>query len=148
MDVNKRVYISGPLTGLTADDTLKERYEAIGDVCRKLGFDPYIPHQHTDPLRHPDVTPGEVYERDREQIAQSHLVIAYVGIPSLGVGSEIEIAHSHAVPVILLYEDGKYISRMVRGNPAVVAQIRFGNWDEVAGQLQQVLTKTPGIVRR
>ena len=119
----KTVYVSGPLTGISNPRALKTFYESIGRVCLHVGFNPYIPHQHSDPLQHPNMTPQAVYELDRQNVSQSDVVIAYVGIPAIGVGQEVEIAHTSGVPVILVYEAGRSITRMVRGNPSIFAEV-------------------------
>jgi len=139
-----KVYISGVLTDGDEIGDLKTFYEEIGQVCKELGLEPYIPHQHTDPAAHPQFTPRDIYQKDRRQIAASRLVVAYVGRPSLGVGAEIEIAHQCGVPVILLYEGGKTISRMARGNPAVAEEVIFTDFEDALARLlasiQRVLT--------
>ncbi len=98
----RKAYISGALTGVGKPERLKGFYEEIGRVCEGAGITPYIPHQHTDPIANPDLSPGEVYERDRAEVRGSDLVIAYVGVPSLGVGTELEMAREAGVPIIPL----------------------------------------------
>lgn len=133
--------MSGPLTGVEQIAELKAFYEAIGQVCAEAGVDLYLPHRVSDPLANASLTPGEVYAMDRAAIGAADLVIAYVGLPSLGVGCEIEIAREHAIPVVLLYEEGARISRMIRGNPAVVTELRFTGYDtglqQIAAWLRQ-----------
>ncbi len=72
---------------------------------------------------------------DRARVAASDLLLAYVGLPSLGVGSEIEIAHEHGIPIVLLAEQSAQVSRMARGNPAVVAELRFDDCTDCLEQL-------------
>lgn len=136
-----QVYISGALTGVSKPDALKDFYEAIAEVCEKANMQPYVPHLVSDPTQNPDMTPKEVYKLDRDKVAHSDLVIAYVGVPSLGVGSEIEIARENNVPVILLMEKTAHVSRMVRGNPAVIAGLRFSDYDDGLKQLSGLLSK-------
>ncbi len=80
------VYISGALTTGSGIENIKKFYEAIGDLCIEKEMQVYIPHKHTDPVQHADVLPQEVYLKDVRQVSKSDLVIAYVGMPSLGVG--------------------------------------------------------------
>ena len=136
-----KVYISGALTGVSDPDSLKKFYEDIGKLCREFDMMPYIPHQHTDPERHSKVTPKKVYNKDKKQIWKSNLVIAYVGVSSLGVGSELAIAEVSDVPIILIYEKGKQISRMARGNTAVIHKVRCTNFDEALNRLREILKK-------
>lgn len=138
--MTKQVYVSGALTGVSNVDALKLFYEEIGGVCRQFGLDPYIPHLVSDPVANPDLTPREVYELDRSWVSQSTLVIAYAGVASLGVGGEIEIARQCGVPVVLVMEQEAIVSRMARGNPAVVKEIRFSNNRDALSQLASWLT--------
>lgn len=119
----KTIYISGPLTGVSNITSLKNFYEQIGNICFQLGMQPYIPHKHSDPILHRDLLPETIYRMDRDHISNSDWVVAYVGSPAVGVGQEIEIARECNIPVILLYETGRTISRMVRGNPTVKAEV-------------------------
>lgn len=135
----KKVYISGPLTNLPDADTLKAFYEQIGVVCSRLNMLPYIPHQHSDPILHPEIPPRAIYDLDRTNVARADLVIAYTGVPALGVGQEIEIAKQHNVPVILVYELGRSVTRMVRGNPIVVAEVVGKDFNHIIAQLEQIL---------
>jgi len=135
------VYISGPLTGIDKSHLLKDFYEDVGKLCREFDMMPYIPHQHTDPERHPKVTPKKVFIKDKKQIMKSKLVIAYVGAPSLGVGAELAIAEANNVPIILLYEKERRISRMTKGTSTVIAKIAFIDLDDALRKLRKILSK-------
>lgn len=136
-----RVYVSGALCGVSNLDELRAFYESIARVCREAHMVPYVPHLVTDPVRNADLSPREVYELDREQVANSDLVIACVGIPSFGVGMEVEIARQHGIPVILLSERGKPLSRMARGNRAVIAEVPYADFQEALAGLADLLGK-------
>ncbi len=131
----RKAYLSGALSALLDPRETKAFYERVAAACEGEGVDLYLPHQVSDPLLRPDLTPREVYDLDRSQIERSELVIAYVGVASLGVGCEVEIAHALGIPVLLLYESDARISRMLRGNPAVVAEIAFDSYEEAPGQI-------------
>ncbi len=123
-DRRPKVYVSGALNAAANIVKSKRFYLKVGEVCVEAGFDPYVPHtMGTDPIDNPEVTPEEVYRRDMEAVASSDLVVAYVGEPSLGVGAEVERAAARGIDVILLYEEGRPISRLTRGCPAVVATV-------------------------
>ena len=126
----KRVYVSGVLTGVDNLNELKKFYEEIAEVCSAAGMEAYVPHLYSDPVKNPQMTPREVYVLDRQRVSESDLVIAYAGAPSLGVGQEIEIARENELPVVLLMEKNAVISRMARGNPAVIAEIRFTDFQD------------------
>lgn len=72
-------------------------------------------------------------------IGESALVIAYIGRPSLGVGSEVEIANSLGVPVVLVHEHERQVSRQVLGNPAVTARIVFKSQEEALKRIENFL---------
>ena len=134
-----RVYISGPLTGLENPEALKGFYEDIGGICKELGLDPYIPHKHTDPQLNPDLSPEEVFKRDKEEVRKSDLVIAYVGKPSLGVGMELAYSEVMGIGVILLAEENAKVSRFALGLPNLRAVIRFRDKREALEALREKL---------
>lgn len=130
----RKAYISGALTaliGVEEPGRLKRFYEEIGRVCEGVGIDSYIPHQRP-------IADEEVFRCRVDEVQNSDLLIAYVGIPSFDVGSEIGAANQANVPVILLYEKGRPVSRVARGNPAVIAQICFETFDEALSALEEV----------
>lgn len=135
----KKIYISGALTGIENPEEVKGFYEAIAQLCSKQGHDPYVPHLKTDPIKNPDVTTRQVYDNDKTQVESSDLVIAYVGIPSLGVGMELAFAAIKQIPVILLAEKGKIISRFPRGIPSLMAEVYFDDYQDALEKLHQLL---------
>ena len=137
--MKKRVFISGALTGIQKPQSVKAYYERLAQACEDLGWDPYVPHKHSDPIAHPHLSAREVYGIDRYQVRTSNLVIAYAGIPSLGTGQEVQIAEEHGVPVVLLFERGKLVSRMTRGSPNVIAEICFDDIEDCLSQVGTVL---------
>lgn len=141
--MRKKVFISGPLTGLERPGVVKANYERLAQLCECQGIEAYVPHRRTDPLANPDVPASEVYEIDRLHVSTADLVIAYVGIPSLGVGQEIEIARQNEVGVVLLCERGKQLSRMTTGSPNVIAEIRFDEFDEALEEVRALLVEGP-----
>jgi hypothetical protein len=67
------------------------------------------------------------------------LVIAYLGFPSFGVGMELAYAEINNIPLILLYERGKNISRFPRGIPTVISEIQFNSYEDALAQLRSIL---------
>ena len=116
-----------------ARDQLWDRAKIL--IEKGFEIEAYVPHLVSDPLKNPTMTPREVYELDRNQVANSNLIIVYAGVPSFGVGMEVEIASEYKVPVILLMEKSAQVSRMVRGNPTVIAELRFDGFSDALGQL-------------
>lgn len=138
----KIVYISGALTSISEQERIKLRkfYEELGKICKEYNFEPYIPHIYGDPKLLAHLTAAQIDRRDRLAVTQSYLVIAYVGVPSTGVGIEIELAYHSNKPVILLYEKEKFeqriISRLVRGNPSVKHEIAFLDFKDAKEKLR------------
>jgi hypothetical protein len=63
------------------------------------------------------IDPFEVYTRDTAWIRASDVLIAEVSVPSHGVGYEIGYALGQGKPVLVLYQEGRRISKMISGNP-------------------------------
>ncbi|MEQ8997173.1 MAG: XRE family transcriptional regulator [Coleofasciculus sp. B1-GNL1-01] len=140
MNQNKaQIYISGALTGVENPLKLKVFYESIGALCETMEFQAYVPHLKTDPINNPDVSPRQVFETDKRQVSSSDLVIAYLGCPSFGVGMELAYAEIHKIPLILLYEKDKNISRFPRGIPTVISEIKFSSDEDALARLQKIL---------
>ena len=133
------IYVSGALTGIENPERIKAFYETIGSLCEEIGFEAYVPHINTDPINNPDISPRQVFETDKSQVTASDLVIAYVGYPSFGVGMELAYAETNSIPIILLYEKGKEISRFPRGIPTVIVEIQFKDYEDALTQLKSVL---------
>ena len=120
-------YISGALT--TVDDGARTRvfYELLAEIAADCGLDPYLPHHATDPVADPGLDPQSVYDSGRAQVSRSAVVIAYAGTPSFGVGIEVEMARERGIPVILVAERDRVVSRILLGSPAVVEVVRFSD---------------------
>ena len=152
--MKNKIYIAGALSEqkqtkqfFNLFEDLKRFYEDIGAICEKHGIESFIPHLRHDPIKNPDLTPEGVYRRNADKLTQSDLLIAYVGLPSLGVGIELQLVKQADIPTVLLYEKDKYISRMARGNPAVIKEIIFSDFDDALAQLHDFLRNwTGGII--
>jgi hypothetical protein len=122
------VYVSGALTAIADGARARVFYELLAEIVTECGLRPYLPHQSTggtDPIAAPDLDPRSAYDIDRARVARSGLVIAYAGTPSFGVGIEVEIARERGIPVILVAERDRTVSRILLGSPAVVDVVRF-----------------------
>jgi len=136
-----RIFFSGPLTNLKNPDATKAFYEKLDAVSRTLGFDTFWAYKNgMDPVKNPEVTPQEVYARDIKALDESDIMISYMGEPSTGTGVEIEHANETGKPVVILYEKGAHVSRMMRGCPAVKKEIVFENEDDALKQLEEYLS--------
>lgn len=126
-----KVYVSGALTNVPNPGELKDFYADIGKLCNDLGFETYVPHTNgTDPVEFPDVLPKCVFQIDYQHVSTSNLIIAYVGIPSLGVGIELGWSQTLGIPTILLLEEGKKISRLPLGLETIIEIIEFQNFSD------------------
>ncbi|MBI4093111.1 MAG: XRE family transcriptional regulator [Candidatus Kerfeldbacteria bacterium] len=139
------VYVSGALSDVPEDirGWYLQFYESIGQLVADIGLVPYVPHLHTDPVRHRDVTPQQVDRIDRTAVTSAMLVIAVADNPSLGVGIEVEMAHHAAKPVVLICRRDRIaerrISRLIRGNPGVVREIVYEVQQDALIQLEEFL---------
>ena len=131
-DPNKPyAYISGPLSAMSEDlrSKLRAFYEEIGSCCYDASLPAYVPHLLSDPTKNAGLSPRKVYDMDRRAVVGSRLLVAYVGITSLGVGAEIEMACQRNIPVVLVYEQDlppdRRVSRLTRGSPNVVKELLF-----------------------
>lgn len=133
---NHDIMVIGPLTVHPDHDAIRKFYDDIVAVLEKIGYHAYNAHKYTDPIKHPEVTPEEVYIIDKKLVANVRLILAYIGEPSSGTGQELEIAKTNDIPVIVLYEKGKQISRMVLGNPTIIDKIEFKDYEDALGKIE------------
>lgn len=134
-----QVYISGALTSIRQKVRVEILYEKTGQLCESKGIHAYIPHLEKNLDKNPDITFNEMYRSNMEQVDQSDLVIAYVGIPSQGTGMEIERAHQNGTEVFIVSEKGKKVSRMVRGCPSVIGHIEFSDFNDAMQKLEKLI---------
>src|SRR2546427_157664 len=120
-------YVSGALTALDDAPRTKLFYELLAEIAEAARLRAYLPHRVTDPMAAAHLDPRAVYEIDRAHVTGAAVLIAYAGIPSFGVGIEVELAREHGVPVIVVAERDRPISRLLLGNPAVVEIVRFAD---------------------
>ncbi len=128
-------YICGALTKLSPEvgEELRALFVGLAEVCeRVLGLRAFVPHEHCDPKVHPHLTPREVEQIEREQVCnKTSLLVVVTREPSWGGGIEVEMAYRSTVPVVLLASwkemEQKSVSRLLRGNPAVVQEIVYNN---------------------
>lgn len=60
-------------------------------------------------------TEADVYKTDIGQVQACDYLIAFVDEPSIGLGMELNEAIRLKKPILCLYTEGKYLSRMLRG---------------------------------
>ena len=140
-------YISGALTALDDAPRTKLFYELLAEIAEASGLRAYLPHRVTDAVAAAHLDPRSVYEIDRAHVTSAVVLIAYAGIPSFGVGIEVELAREHSVPVIVVAERERPISRLLLGNPAVVEVVKFADLDGLRRALGAALTAAASATR-
>src|SRR5438309_8035894 len=151
MDTETRVrvgeaYVSGALTALEDGARTRLFYELLAEVVESAGLRAYLPHRVTDPVTASHLDPRAVYDIDRAHVTGSRVVVAYAGIPSFGVGIDVELAREHGIPVILIVERDRTVSRLLLGNPAVVDIVRFADLDGLRRALLVALERVRDTV--
>jgi nucleoside 2-deoxyribosyltransferase len=135
-----RIFFGGPLTDLKNPEETKNFYIKMSYVAQENGFDYFWAFLNgTDPVKNPDVPSAQVYQTDLAELQKSDLMIVYLGEPTTGTGQEIEYAREHNIPVYLMYEKGKHITRMVLGSPNIKGSIEFEDADDALNQLGDLL---------
>jgi hypothetical protein len=141
-------YVSGALTALEDGARMRLFYELLAEVVESVGLRAYLPQRVSGPVAAARLEPRAVYDIDRAHVTAARVVVAYAGIPSFGVGIEVELAREHAVPVVLVVERDRTVSRLLLGNPAVVDVVRFADLHGLrrglAAALERVAATTPG----
>lgn len=136
----EKIYISGGLTFLDSKKDYRKIYENITSICGRFSPHVYVPHLcGTDPIKNPDVPAKTVWKKDFNEVSTSKLIIAYAGIPSLGVGAELEIAREASRDILLWWFKGEKVSRMARGNPAVVKLIECDDEEQLYKKIKTFL---------
>lgn len=139
MIFKKVPYICGPIREL--DEKSKAQifdfYEKIAIMCKDaIGAAPFVPHMLFNP--NSDFSPQEIDKVERDQVCQrTSLLIVVAVAPSWGGGIEIEMSHQSNVPVVILRPNGKDLSRLMRGNPAVRKIIDFDNHQDAIDKLEK-----------
>ena len=137
-----RIFFGGPLTDLKEKEKTKAFYRRMALVAEENGYEWFWAFLNgTDPVKNPEVPSEVVYETDLAELAKSALMIVYLGEPTTGTGQEIEYAKEHNIPVYLLFEQGKQITRMVLGSPNIKEEIEFTSEDDALSKLDSLLKR-------
>ena len=141
-------YLASALTGLTPEqrEHLFAVSNIVASVCRDLEIDLYEPQKTTDPVNHPQVSPGDVFNLDREKVLSSDLVIHLADYASTGAGEELDFALAALIPIVLIAHGDTRVSRMVTGIPALKLTIIYRDIDELADELRERLTEIRPIL--
>jgi nucleoside 2-deoxyribosyltransferase len=147
--VRVRAYISGALINAARLDDARRLYERLAEACVSAGWTAYVPHQHADPVRDPEMPNTEVASRDLAEVRAADVLVAYVGEPSLGVGAEVAIALAEGKRVLFVAESDRKVSRFLLGlgelYPSQSAVCRYTTVDEAAAWITAQLTSQPSV---
>ncbi len=144
--VTGEVYVSGALTAVQDGAPIRLFYEVLSEIVSDAGLRPYLPHRpdhHLIADAHLDARTA--FDIERAHVAAAAVLIAYAGLPSLGVGTEVEVVREHGVPVVIVVERDRPVSRILLGNPAVVEVVRFA---DLAGLRRDLGAALGRITRR
>ena len=109
------IYFAGSISG--GRDFLHTYQEVVG-FLKRSGHFIYTDHI-VDPAvldKENQLTAQQIYERDMAWLAECDCLIAEISNPSLGVGYEVCTALDHHKPVLCLYRQDLFVSRMLTGN--------------------------------
>lgn len=135
-----RIFFGGPLTDLKDKEGTKKFYIKMAEVAKQNNVECFWAFLHgTDPQEDPRVPASEVYISDLEALAASDVMIVYLGEPTTGTGQEMEYAKEHGIPIYMLFEKGKFVSRMAKGSPNVKGSIEFTSQEDALIQLDTLL---------
>lgn len=135
-----KIFFAGPLTDLKNPEITKSLYKDMAAVANTLGIDSFWAFLNgTDPIKNPEVPAVDVYTADLGQLKKSDVMIIYLGEPTTGTGQEIEYARTQGIPVYMLYEQGKNITRMVKGSPNIKGSIEFTSSEDAIKKLEDLL---------
>ncbi len=135
-----KAYLASALTGLDPqqEKEIFEVQEIIAHVCSAHGIEPYQPRKISHPTMHKDLLPPTVWHMDHDRVLASDLLILLAHEPSFGAGEEAEFARNALLPIIVIFPEGRPVSRMVLGMPATVLTVGYGSKED----LQRNFTRT------
>ena len=137
-DLEMRVYVSQAFSGAADWTAARNRSEEFADMLHAKGFEVYLPHVNTDPLEHAELDARTVFERDRDEINKSDILLALLDEPSHGVGAEIVFALNRGMIVLGVISPGKKVSRFILGlleESKNGHYIRYDRFEEVIEEL-------------
>ncbi|MBI2426414.1 MAG: amidohydrolase family protein [Candidatus Kerfeldbacteria bacterium] len=136
----KKIYLAGAFTN-AQKESIMEFMRKIAASLPEHGLTPLLPYSMADPTRVTSVSHEDIYEYDVDLICEADAIVAYMSEPSHGVGMEIMLARMQQKPVILVYEKGRTISRMVLGAVPAANRIEFESEEEAIARIGEKLQK-------
>ncbi len=134
-----KIYFCGSIAG---GRKFVDNYKKIVDYLKQQGHNVLSDHIVRDDIFdfEKKFSPEEIYTRDIEMLDAAEAVIAEVSNPSLGVGYEICYAEKKGLPVLCIYQEGLFVSRMITGNTAENVRIEtYSDLEEMKKLVDQFL---------
>ena len=145
MNPNPTIYIAGPLTGIGISTEKFHIYDVVAKLCTDQSFTVLAPHIE---LKNRGVeksemciSPKQIFDWDYKWVKKSNVILAYVGIPSLGVGIELGLAVEWSIPFVTYCEKGVRVSPMVLGHPYSIEHVEFDRESDLKTKIRDALTK-------
>lgn len=139
----KRAYIAGAISNVPDGSVSDQRalYESLAIVAEGMGIIARVPHVHNSENKKDNhqKDPRKVFEWGSNEVKEADVIVADVTLPSLGTGGEILLAGELKKPVVLLSQEGAYVSKFVTGNPAVVYHAEYSDRMDAARKLRNIL---------
>ena len=142
-------YLASALTGLdrAQRDLIFQLSDSISEICSKYDIELYEPRKNTDPVHHKDVPDVDVFQKDREKVLRSDLLIHLTHFPSTGSGEELDFAYNALLPILIISRSEDHVSRMITGIPSLSIQIEYREPEELRQQLEDCLTRIRPILQ-
>lgn len=140
-------YVSGALTGV--DEPTKERYVKTKEIVERRNGFAYVPHINgTDPVKHPDVTPGDVRDIDEFwSVSVPDFQITWVEPSAIGSGIEAGWGEQtwagtgRRVPIIALHPAAKNVTRIMRGLKNYAKEIPYESLNHAYESLDRLMAE-------
>lgn len=121
------IYLAGAITH-AGEEQLLDWYQALAETLQQLGHTVFLPYRDLHTPKH--TAPEQIHEKNMIAIEQAEWVVAYVGMPSLGVGMTLQKATELNKPTLLLSTKDQILSEMILHTPNVKQLIRFSDREE------------------
>ena len=136
-----KIYFAGSIRG---GREFQKYYTEIISHLKSYGtvLTEHIGNPDLDDSGESDMSDEEIFQRDKDWVIESDVIIAEVSSPSLGVGYELGLSEAIGRPVLCLYHSAnpKPLSAMVAGNKSFTIE-RYSTMDDLKTIIDNFLTK-------
>ena len=144
--------MSGRMSGLGEEgesDLIKRVYDPVSELTDSLGIECYFPHESRTATDRATDFEDRIWEIDYQLINNCDFMLAYMGIPSFGVGAELEMARVAEVPTIMFCERDQQdnVSRLSIGNSTTEPLITFSSQEEMKEKLSSKIIEIMHEIR-